>query len=182
MACACQKPNCPGNCGCAGKPETQYVGDIPVDNLTTLADYFIGVREVEEPSTGNVKETFVRVPSGRLFPNDSMDNIIAIEPNNDTLTIPENQVLAVRVANEGSMNIVRVADAAHPAVMLAVGKLADLVLVQNSGFVSLPNGHEYVIGVQYYLGENGQPVTDASISGQKLFVPVSETRLAVNIG
>ena len=182
MACACQRPKCNGNCGCTGKPATQYAGELPIDNLATIADFFIALRETEEPLTGNLDYQFVRVPGSKLFPNANMDNIIALEANNPGLEIPENQVRAVYVANEGSVNTMRYANAAHPAMMLAVGKLTDLILVQNSGFINIPNTHEYVIGVQYYVGENGEPVTDSSITGQKLFIPVSESRLAVNIG
>lgn len=181
MACACGKPKCGGECGCQGKPATQYIGDLPIDNLDSVADFFLAERDVEDPESGTIKRSFVRVPGGKLFPNANMDNIIALEPNNLGLTIPEDQVRAVYISNEGSVNVMKYADASHEAVMLAVGKLADLVLVQNTGFVNIPNGHEYVIGVTYYLGENGTPVTDPSVTGQKLFIPVSNTRLAVNI-
>ena len=34
---------------------------------------------------------------------------------------------------------------------------------------------------QYYLGENGEPVTDSTITGQKLFIPISDTKLAINM-
>ena len=33
---------------------------------------------------------------------------------------------------------------------------------------------------QYYVGENGEPVTDAT-SGKKLFIPVSNTKLMINM-
>jgi hypothetical protein len=63
-----------------------------------------------------------------------------------------------------------------------LGKHADnLMRVQNTGFVNIPEGHQYIVDAQYYLGENGQPVTDSSITGQKLFIPVSNTKLAVNM-
>jgi len=47
--------------------------------------------------------------------------------------------------------------------------------------VNLPGGHDYIVDAQYYLGENGEPVTDASITGQPLFVPISNTKLAVTL-
>lgn len=110
-----------------------------------------------------------------------MDNVIALEPNNLGINIPENQVRAVYIANESNSHIMRYADTTHPAVMLAIGKLADLVLVQNCGFVNIPETHNYIVGVQYYAGENGEPVTDSTITGQKLFIPVSSYRLAINL-
>lgn len=180
MSCTeCKKASCPGNCH--GKPVTQYVGDLPIDNLESVADYFIAERDIVDDQTGNTIRSFVRVPGAKLFPGGSMDNVIALEPNNLAIEIPENQVRAVYVANESSSHIMRYADATHPAVMLAIGKLADLVLVQNCGFINIPETHNYIVGVQYYAGENGEPVTDASITGQKLFIPVSSYRLAVNL-
>lgn len=180
MSCSsCNKKECNG--GCQGVPETQYIGDLPIDNLESVADYIIGERDVVDEASGNTIRSFVRIPGTKIYPNGVMDNIIALEPNNTSLEIPENQVRAVYVANESSAYIMRYADKTHPAVMLAVGKLADLILVQNTGFVNLPQMHGYIVGVQYYLGENGEPVTDSTITGQKLFIPVSSYRLAVNL-
>ena len=174
MSCKdCKKASCPGNCH--GKPVTQYVGDLPIDNLESIVDYIIGERDIVDEQTGNTIRTFVRVPGAKVYPNGSMDNIIALEPNNTGITIPANQVRAVYVANESNSHIMRYADSTHPAVMLAVGKMADLILVQNCGFVN------YIVGVQYYLGANGEPTADASVTGQKLFIPVSSYRLAINM-
>lgn len=181
MACACNKPSCPGNCGCHGKPATQYIGELPVDNLESIADYFIAERDVEDPLTGNTIRSLVRVSGAKLFPNSNMDNVAALEANNTSLEVPKGQVRAVYIANEVNSNVMRYADASHPAVMLALGPWTDLMLVQNSGFVNMNDQHEYIIGAQYYLGENGVPTTDSSITGQKLFVPVSSTKLAVNL-
>lgn len=180
MSCTeCKKASCPGNCH--GKPVTQYVGDLPIDNLESIVDYIIGERDIVDDQTGNTIRSFVRVPGAKVYPNGSMDNIIALEPNNLGIEIPENQVRAVYVSNESNSHIMRYADAGHAAVMLAVGKMADLVLVQNCGFVNLPNTHNYIVGVQYYLGANGEPVTDSTITGQKLFIPVSSYRLSINM-
>lgn len=180
MSCKdCKKASCPGNCH--GKPVTQYVGDLPIDNLESIVDYIIGERDIVDEQTGNTIRTFVRVPGAKVYPNGSMDNIIALEPNNTGITIPANQVRAVYVANESNSHIMRYADSTHPAVMLAVGKMADLILVQNCGFVNIPATHNYIVGVQYYLGANGEPTADAGVTGQKLFIPVSSYRLAINM-
>ena len=181
MACKCNKPSCPGNCGCTGKPATHYIGELPVDNLESIADYFIAERDVEDPLTGNVKRDLVRVPGTKLFPNSNMDNVAAIETNNLDMVVPKGQVRAVYIANEVNANVMRYADASHPAVMLALGPWTDLMLVQNSGFVNMGTPHEYVVGVTYYVGENGEPTSDASITGQELFVPVSSTKLAIKL-
>ena len=180
MACnECHKQDCFG--GCHGKPVTQYIGDLPIDNLESIADYFLAERDVEDMETGTVVRSFVRVPGRKLFPTANMDNVVALEPNNIALEVPENQVRAVYIANEANSYIMKYADATHPATMLALGKLTDLMLVQNCGFVNIPDGHDHVVGVQYYAGEDGVPVADSTITGQKLFIPVSKTKLSVNL-
>lgn len=181
MNCGCEHEGHADGCGCNKKPVTQYIGDIPVDTLDSVVDYFLGERDIEDPNTGNVVRSLVRIPGGKLFPNANMDNVTALEANNEAITVPENQVRAVYVANVANTPTMLYADNAHKTAMLAVGELANMILVQNCGFVNIPNGHEYILGVQYYAGENGEPVTDASITGQKLFIPVSRTKLSVNL-
>jgi hypothetical protein len=54
------------------------------------------------------------------------------------------------------------------------------ILIQTTGFLTIPSGHQYIPLQQYYLGENGEPVTDNTITGQKLFIPFDEYTLNVN--
>lgn len=169
------KDNCPPQ-----KVEVRYVEDLPIDNLDSLPDYLLAIREVVKPSTGVIKADMTRVPTRRLFPNGNYDNVVAISANNEGFVVPENQVRAAYVANEGNTNVVHYADASHRPMFLAVGTLLDQLLVQNTGFINLPNGHSYVIGAQYYVGQNGEPVTD-SASWYKLFIPISPTKLAINM-
>ena len=167
---------------CNSKVKTINIADVAVDNLATLPDYFLAERDVEDASTGNVVRTPVRVPSGKIFPNVNNDNVTGLEINNSAIVVPEGQVRAGYVANEPGANIIRYADASHPAVFLMLGLHSDNVMrIQQSGFVIIPEGHHYIVGNQYYLGSNGEPVTDSSITGQKLFKPISETKLAINM-
>ena len=46
--------------------------------------------------------------------------------------------------------------------------------------LNFPEGHHYIVGAQYWVGENGEAVTDDA-SGQKLFIPVSNTKLMINM-
>lgn len=165
---------------CSPKVKTINIGDVAVDNLATLPDYILAERDVEDATTGNVVRTPVRVPSVALFPNANNDNVIALAKNNTALTVPEGQVRAGYIANEVGANVMKYAGTDHNAVFLMLGDYADgLMRVQNTGFVNIPEGHQYIIDSVYYLGENGEPVTDSSITGQKLFVPVSNTKLAI---
>ena len=165
---------------CNRKIRTINIADVAIDTLPTMVDYFLAERDIMDESTGNTVRTPVRVPSGKIFPNVNNDNVIGIEINNSAITVPKNQVRAGYVANEPGANIVRYADANHPAVFLMLGEYMDNVMrIQNTGFVNIPEGHQYIVGSTYYAGTNGEPVTDASITGQKLFIPTSNTKLAI---
>ena len=167
---------------CNNKVKTVNISDVPIDNLSTMVDYILAERDVEDATTGNVVRTPVRVPSVALFPNANNDNVIALAKNNTALTVPEGQVRAGYIANEVGANVMKYAGTGHEAVFLMLGDYADgLMRVQNTGFVNIPERHQYIIGAQYYLGEDGAPVTDSTITDQKLFIPVSDTKLAINM-
>lgn len=168
------------SCNCNNKVKTVNIADVAIDTLASLPDYFLAERDIMDDVSGNVVRTPVRVPSGAIFPNANNDNVIGLEMNNIAIVVPENQVRAGYVANEPGASVMNYADKNHPAVFLMLGMHTDGVMrVQNTGFVNIPEGHSYIIGATYYLGENGEPVTDASVTGQKLFIPVSRTKLAV---
>lgn len=168
---------------CNKPVKTEYIANVPIDNLATLPDFILAERDVEDVTTGNIARTFVRVPAEKLFPNGNYANIAAIQANNTALDIPANEVRAGYVANEGSANVAKYADSTHTPVFLMLGFSADLLLVQSTGIVNILEGHPYIVGAQYYAAADGsgEPVTD-STSGQKLFIPISQTQLAINIG
>lgn len=167
---------------CNNKVETVNIGDIAVDSLATLPDYFLAERDVTDDATGTIKRTPVRVPSAKIFPNANNDNVIGLAVNNTAITVPERQVRAGYIENGVGANIMKYADASHKATFLMLGLHTDNIMrVQNTGFVIIPEGHQYTVGLQYYVGENGEPVTDSTITGQKLFKPQSSTVLAVNM-
>lgn len=168
---------------CNQPVKTEYIANVPIDNLADLPDFILAERDVEDPTTGNIARTFVRVPAEKLFPNGNYANVAAIQANNVAITVPDNEVRAGYVANEGSANVVRYADADHAPVFLMLGFSTDLLLVQSTGIVNILNGHPYIVGAQYYASVDGtgEPVTDPA-SGKKLFVPISQTQLAINLG
>lgn len=159
---------------------TTYIGDIGIDNLDSLPDYILAERDVVDPNTDKTIRSMVRVPGAKLFGGGTMDNVTTLEPNN-TITVPESQVLSARIVNNGSYNTVELTSASSAPDFLVIGTLGDLVLVQNAGFVYIPEGHQYLVGQQYYSGEDGMPTT-SSASGHKIFKPISTTKLAINLG
>ena len=168
---------------CNKPAKTEYIANVPIDNLADLPDFILAERDVEDITTGNIARTFVRVPAEKLFPNGNYANVAAIQANNTTITVPDNEVRAGYVANEGSANVTKYADASHNPVFLMLGFSTDLLLVQSTGIVNILEGHNYIVGAQYYAADDGsgEPVTDPT-SGQKLFIPISQTQLAINLG
>ena len=168
---------------CNKPVKTEYIANVPIDNLATLPDFILAERDVEDVTTGNIARTFVRVPAEKLFPNGNYANIAAIQANNTALDIPANEVRAGYVANEGSANVVKYADSTHNPIFLMLGFSTDLLLVQSTGIVNILEGHPYIVGAQYYAAADGsgEPVTSPE-SGQKLFIPISRTQLAINLG
>lgn len=164
------------------KPYTiTHIADLDIDDLATTPDYFLGIRAVESPSDGNTIYTPVRVPGTRVMPTGNLANVIAMTSNNPTLEIPENQVLAGYYDAQPGGDVMKLADNAHAAEFLMIGNYTNgKILVQATGFLTFPQGHQYIPHQQYYLGDNGQPVTDPTITGQKLFKPLNNYTLNVN--
>lgn len=170
-------------CECKdNKPYTiESIHDVDVDDLATVPDYFIGTRVVKDPSTDVSIETPVKIPGARVMPTANLANVVALATNNDSLVIPENQVRAGYIDVQPGGNIMRLSGAGAPAMFLMLGEYNQgKMLVQSTGFLTIPGGHQYLPGEEYYLGEDGEPVTDSTVTGQKLFMPLSDTILMVN--
>ena len=167
---------------CNNKPYTvESIHDVDIDDLATLPDYLFGIREIADPSTGNTVLTPVRVPTKKIAPTANMANVVALTTNNPALEIPENQVLAGYYNTQPGGDIMLLADTTHAAQFLMIGNYSDgKMLVQTTGFLTIPAGHSYIPLQQYYLGDNGQPVTDSSVTGQKLFIPLDMYILNIN--
>ena len=164
------------------KPYTiTHIADLDIDDLATIPDYFLGIRAVESPTDGTTIYTPVRVPGARVMPTGNLANVTAMPTNNTALEVPENQVLAGYYDAQPGANVMRLADSTHPAMFLMIGKYTNgKMLIQTTGFLTIPAGHQYIPLTQYYLGENGEPVTDSTITGQKLFIPLDDYTLNVN--
>lgn len=156
---------------------TQYIGDMPVDNLDSLPDAILAERDIVNPATGENRTVLVRVPAQKLFGSGTMDNVTTIEPNNE-IEVPDGQVRCGKIVNNGSYNTVELTDTPD---FLIVGKLADLLLIQSTGFVYFPNGHEFIVGADYYAGADGLPTTNDEL-GNKIFKPISATKLVITLG
>ena len=164
------------------KPYTiTHIADLDIDDLATIPDYFLGIRSLESPTDGSTIYTPVRVPGARVMPTGNLANVTALTSNNSALEIPEKQVLAGYFDIQPGGSVMRLADSSHAAEFLMIGNYTNgKMLVQATGFLTFPQGHDYIPGQQYYLGDNGEPVTDSTITGQKLFKPFDEYVLNIN--
>lgn len=167
------------DCNCKNKPvTTEYVLDLDVDDLATPPDFFMATRVIKDPTTGATTATPELVPGEKVMPTGSLQNVIALDTNNTALEVPEGQVLAGYYDYQPGGSIMSLAGDGHPAQFLMLGKYTDgKMLVQANGFLTFPNGHQYIAGQQYYLGDSGQPVTAGE---QKLFYALTDKVLNIN--
>lgn len=166
---------------CKTPYSTTHISEIDIDDLATTPDYFMAVRAVEDANTGNTIYSPVRVPGARVMPTGNLANVIALNSNNTGLVVPENQVLAGYIDVQPGGNIMKIADANNKAQFLMVGNYTNgKILIQSTGFLFIAGGHQYLPSMQYYLGENGEPTTDETVTGQKLFMPLDDYYLMVN--
>lgn len=167
---------------CNNKPYTiTSINDVDIDDLATIPDYFFGLRSLYNEETGNTILTPVRIPGEKVMPTGSMANVIAMVTNNNSLTIPANQVRGGYLDIQPGGNIMRLSTTSHPAMFLMIGNYTNgKMLIQTTGFLGIPGGHQYIVGTQYYAGNNGVPTTDSTVTGQKLFKPIDDYTLIVN--
>ena len=172
------------DCKCNSKDYTvEDIHNVEIDDLSTLPDYLFGLREVEDPSDGTTIIAPVRVPTSKIAPTGGLANVIALATNNDSLTVPENQVRAGYIDVQPGGNIMRFSDANNPAQFLMLGNYTNgKMLIQSTGFLYIAGGHSYIPSVQYYASDDGTPTTDGSVTGQKLFIALDDHYLTVNMG
>lgn len=158
-----------------------HISELDVDDLASTPDFFLGVRAVESPTDGNTIYTPVRIPGARVMPTGNLANVTAIDTNNPSLEIPENQVRAGYIDPQPGGNIMKLSDSSHNAMFLMIGNYTNgKMLIQSTGFLNIPAGHQYIVTAQYYADDNGTPTTDSTVTGQKLFIPLDDYTLLVN--
>ena len=169
------------DCKCNQKPYTILpVSEMDVDELETMPDYFFATRKVKDPSTGDGPFTPALVPGDKVLPTGSKANVAMLVTNNPALSVPEAQVRAGYVDVQPGGNIVKLTANGSPAMFLMVGMYSDgRVLIQSTGFLNLPE-HHYLVGEEYYDDGEGVPTTDSTLTGRKLFMPLSDSLILVN--
>ena len=115
------------------------------------------------------------------MPTGNLANVTALDTNNPDLVVPEKHVRAGYIDGQPGGNIMKLSDISHPPMFLMIGNYTNgKMLVQTTGFLNMPNGHDYIPLTQYYADENGVPTTNGEVTGQKLFLPLDEYTISVN--
>lgn len=162
---------------CTKNVAVMNINDLPIDNLESIPDYYLTIRTFPNQETGEVISTFTRVPGIKVTPTGNLDNVFSLQGAEQMITIPENQVVPAYVQNNGSTNQVLKAGT-NNAQFLLIGTYGNMYLCQNTGVINMINGHNYIISQQYYAATNGTVSTSGT---QKLFIPVSQTKLLINM-
>lgn len=160
----------------------QTVDNLPIDNLESVVDYFLAIREITDTMTGEKISTFTKLPGQRVTPDGTLANLFSLEHNNSALAVEEGQPLPAYVRNEGNRLVVLPADAGHKAMFLVVRIDGDYAICTNSSIIHTLGGNKYIAGAKYYLASDGSVTTDPSQTGQPLFVCLGKTKLLVNLG
>lgn len=174
------------SCKCNNKPyDTQYIGDVQVDNLSTLPEYLLAERDVEDEISEHIVRSLVRVQTDKIIPDPLKARTFKLADPDGNITVPAGQVRFASMHNDGGTVVPRYeheADAPY-AQFLVIGKDGEEVICQRDGVIVFPEGHGYTaLGQQYYAGgDEGEPTTDSD-SHFALFVPFSSTELLVNMG
>lgn len=170
--------------GCNHKDiKTQYIGDVQIDMLSTLPEFLLGERDVEDELSGDTVRSLVRVPTSRIVADDG--NTFQIDlGNNEDINVPAGQVRAGFLYYDGDYVSVQYgySEFVPCAQFLIIKQEGKIITCQRSGVVKFPEGHEYTPGMQYFLdgANDGVPSTDAGV--YTLFVPINGNELLIDMG
>lgn len=186
MTCSCTTPpNCstyPNGCQPPCEDiEVKDVSELPIDRFGKIPDYFFTIKTAIDETDGSTKYTPMLTPGDAIFPDGTLANLYPFETNNDSLSVPAGQVLPCYIENTGIKNVIYPADENHPADFLVTEIQAGRAYCQFTGWVRIPSGHNYIIGIPYYRSSTeGQVTTDASETGQFLFKAIDRYTLKAN--
>lgn len=155
----------------------QDVSELEIDISSTMPDFVFGINTVLDEQSGNVLSKPVRVPGNKIVPRSVGE--FQLETNNDKLEVAQGQVVPAYILNTGRQNQIVPATDTHAPIFLVREIDGEIAKCQNTGVMTIPEGHQYnIIGAQYYF-------TDGEVStksgGVKLFTPINEYQLLINM-
>lgn len=167
--------------------------DLPVFNKPELPDssYLVLLANTPYANNGCGGTGIFKLPLNRITPGSTLQSgLYSVSGGGTSVAIPTNQVVPAYITNT-LPNMVRVANANN-----ATTKAKFLILsvdpndstryvIQSDGFYTFPEGHNYTIGLQYYLAEgteSGKVTTVPPAIAQPLFYVVDQVTILINIG
>ncbi len=174
--------------GCCNNKRCQtpkYIGDYPLWDKDYLPDDMVvlGNAYADNASEYDPFLTTYLVPA-RTFQSKSKAETTIDGGGFDISQVPENQVRAGYIySNATDLTQVRLSDTDNPVMFLITGTnriKQGYIMIQNSGFIRFPAGHNYIVGQSYYLSDKGVPTTTTGT--MHLFDVVDRYTLSVRIG
>lgn len=168
---------------------------IPLDQIPVWGEskvpadsYLIMMTNVYVEQYGCKIPAAYRLPISRLTPGSTLQsNTYSLAGNGFNQEIPVNKVVPAYVYST-SPNDIRVANSSDKTTLaqfLILTKDTDVTgnyIVQSSGSYTFTNGHEYIVGKDYYLGADGFPTTERpDTNAQKLFSVLDSTTIMIDI-
>lgn len=168
---------------------------IPMDQIPVWGEakvpadsYLIMMTNVYVEQYGCKVPAAYRLPISRLTPGSTFQsNTYSLAGNGFNQEIPVNKVVPAYVYST-SPNDIRVANSSDKTTLaqfLVLAKDTDVTgnyIVQSSGSYTFTNGHEYIVGKDYYLGADGFPTTERpDTNAQKLFSVLDSMTIMIDL-
>lgn len=102
----------------------------------------------------------------------------------DIKDLSDRQVMPAYISRNAPYPVFR-ADKDHHAKFLVVGEDkndADYFGIKADGVFVFPEGHDYVVGADYYLDQKGNVSTDSAASNQHLFYVLNNRAILIKLG
>lgn len=160
--------------------------DLPIWNKLPLPEGYIPVGfKTKDEMCGEMVYTPFALPLRMLRPSmESEANVYTVAKNGAVFDYDVNPYTVIAAyVDDGELHTVKKADKnGHKAFFLVLSDDPTdpaAYRVISSGPYKFVDGHDYIIGKTYYLGEDGQPTTE--VTNQKLFDVIDVMRIDVKI-
>ncbi len=162
--------------------DTTIVNDL--SQIDTV--YFLAGAKIRDKQCGDYVYSPIAVPKQLLMVGGQNDpNRASINKNGSTIEIQERNVIPAYTSTN-TMHTIITANAVsnNAAQYLVLGEDSQdnrRFYIQSSGKYEFPEGHDYIVGEDYYLGENGDVTTQPGEFRQFLFTVPSSKEILINI-
>lgn len=167
--------------------------DVPVYGLPELPDngYVLLLANSPYANNGCGGSGIFKLPLNRITPGGSLQTgLYSLFGGGATVAIPDRQVVPAYLTAT-MPNMIQAANAnsltskAKFLILSVDANDSSRYIIQSSGFYTFPEGHNYVIGQQYYLADgadSGRVTTVPPANAQPIFYVLDRLSILINIG